>query len=111
MSTPTDQEFPAWAQHRTESYRDPEGWTPAEPEEIIAIFSDMMRQVLGDGARKRAAGSKPSWKVDVHEPALWSHINKWKHGERADADSGAHPLSHLAVRAFMIAWQETNGFR
>lgn len=84
-----------------------ETWTPSEPEEIIAIFSDMLRAVLGDGAKKRQAGSKPSWKVDVHEPALWSHINKWKHGELVDEDSGAHPLVHQACRALMIAWQET----
>jgi hypothetical protein len=67
----------------------------------------MLRVATGDGGRKRAAGEKPSWKVDQeHEAAVWSHISKWKHGEKHDADSGAHPLVHLAWRALAIAWQE-----
>ncbi len=88
----------------------PEEWTPAEPEEIIAIFSGMLRAATGDGAAKRRSGTKPSWKVDdSHEGAIFSHITKWKRGEKVDADSGAHPLVHAAWRCLAIAWQETNG--
>jgi hypothetical protein len=50
--------------------------------------------------------------MDVsHEPAVFSHLNKWKHGEWQDPDSGAHPLVHLAWRALAIAYQETYGRR
>ncbi len=81
-----------------------------EQHEVMSIFYDMLAGPTGDGGKKRAAGIKPSWKVDdSHEAAMWSHINKWKHGEKADADSGAHPLVHLAWRALAIAWQETYG--
>ena len=79
-----------------------------EQAEVLGIFIDMLRAPTGDGGVKRAAGLKPSWKVDTsHETAMFSHINKWKHGERRDATSGAHPLVHLAWRALAIAWQES----
>lgn len=78
-----------------------------EQREVLSIFTSMLESVTADGGRKRAAGLKPSWKVDTsHEAAIFSHLNKWKHGERADADSGAHPLVHLAWRALAIAYQE-----
>ncbi len=89
----------------------PEEWTPAEPEEIIAIFSGMLRAATGDGAAKRRAGTKVSWKVDPgHEAAMERHWDRWEYeGEKVDKDSGAHPLVHVAWRALAIAWQETNG--
>jgi hypothetical protein len=88
--------------------REPD-WTPAEPEEILDTFRGMLAAATGDGAKKRAAGEKVSWKVDPgHEAALFSHLNKWKHGELVDKDSGAHPLVHLAWRALAIAWQESH---
>lgn len=72
----------------------------------------MLRAATGDGAKKRQAGTKPSWKVDTsHEGAIFSHITKWKRGEKADADSGAHPLVHAAWRALAIAWQENEAAR
>jgi hypothetical protein len=81
-----------------------------EQSEIIGWFTMMLRAATSDGQRKRASGKKPLWKVDpAHEAALFSHLNKWKHGETVDADSGAHPLVHLAWRALAIAWQETYG--
>lgn len=84
-----------------------EDWTPSEPEEIIAIFSDLLRAATGDGAAKRRAGEKPSWKVDTsHEGAIFSHLTKWKRGELVDPDSGAHPLVHAAWRCLAIAYQE-----
>jgi hypothetical protein len=91
-------------ENRTEPLRTP------EQHEVLSIFYDMLAGPTGDGGKKRAAGEKPSWKVDTsHEAAMWSHISKWKHGEKVDADSGAHPLVHLAWRALAIAWQETYG--
>lgn len=86
-----------------------EAWTPSEPDEIIAEFTAMLRLATGDGATKRRAGDKPSWKVDQsHEGAIWSHVTKWKRGELVDPDSGAHPLVHAAWRCLAIAWQETH---
>ena len=80
-----------------------------EQAEVLMIFNDLLRSVTADGGRKRAAGLKPSWKIDEsHEAAIFSHLNKWKHGEKVDPDSGVHPLVHLAWRALAVAWQESN---
>jgi len=82
----------------------------SEQDEVVAIFASMLWNATKDGGKKRAAGTKPSWKIDPeHEAAIFSHLSKWKHGELVDADSGAHPLVHLAWRALAIAWQEING--
>src|SRR3990167_8830491 len=79
-----------------------------EQTEILNTFRSMLQTVTADGARKRAAGLKPSWKIDPsHEAALFSHLSRWKHGEKKDPDSGVHPLIHLAWRALARAWQET----
>lgn len=81
-----------------------------EQAEILGWFCHMLQAASGDGGKKRAAGLKPVWKVDPsHEAAIYSHLMKWKKGEKVDADSGAHPLVHLAWRALAIAWQETQG--
>ena len=78
-----------------------------EQEEVLRIFAAMLAGPTGDGKVKREAGTKPSWKVDTsHEAGIFSHLSKWKHGERIDADSGYHPLVHLAWRALAIAWQQ-----
>lgn len=85
-------------------------YDPTEQEILLTAFVTLLRSVTRDGGRKRAKGEKPPWWQDPsHEPAIWSHINKWKHGEKVDPDSGAHPLVHLAWRALAIAWQETYG--
>lgn len=85
-------------------------WTPAEPEEVLDIFREMLRAATGDGAKKRQAGEKPSWKIDAgHETALFHHLWAWKNAEMVDPDSGAHPLVHLAWRALAIAYQEGQG--
>ncbi len=81
-----------------------------EQETVLATFQEMLRAATKDGGRKRAAGEKqPWWRDETHEPAIFSHLSKWKHGERTDKDSGAHPLVHLAWRALAIAYQEANG--
>lgn len=80
-----------------------------EQAEVLGWFTEMLRSVTADGGRKRAAGLKPSWKKDTsHEAAIFSHLNKWKHGEHMDPDSKVHTLIHLAWRALAIAWQETH---
>lgn len=85
-------------------------YDPSEQELLLDVFKAMFKAATADGGVKRAAGLKPPWWQDQeHEPAIYSHLNKWKHGERVDKDSGAHPLVHLAWRAVAIAYQETYG--
>lgn len=80
-----------------------------EQAEIMFEFQTMLNAASGDGQKKREAGVKVLWKIDPeHEAAMFSHLNKWKHGEQVDPDSGVHPLVHLAWRALAIAWQETH---
>lgn len=84
----------------------------SEQDILLDVFRTMLGDVTRDGGNKRAAGLKPPWWRDpAHEAAIFSHLNKWKHGEIADPDSGAHPLVHLAWRALAIAYQETYGRR
>lgn len=79
-----------------------------EREDILRRFRDELAKATGDGSKKRQAGEKPPWyRDDAHEAAIFSHLNKWKHGEKFDADSGAHTLVHLAWRALAIACKET----
>lgn len=96
-----------------EKYLDPQpagDVPPTEGVRVLLTFNAMLREVTKDGSRKRHAGLKPPWWRDEdHEPAIYSHLNKWKHGHRRDPDSGAHPLVHLAWRALAIAYQETYG--
>lgn len=78
-----------------------------EQEELIAIFSAMLRAPTQDGGKKRAAGLKPCWKDDdSHEDHFWNHLNAWAVGETVDKDSGAHPLQHAAWRLLALAYQE-----
>ena len=92
-----------------EGYEDMNYWEQ-ERQTVIDTFSNMLKQVTGDGSKKRQAGEKPPWyEDDSHEAAIFSHLNKWKHGEVVDSDSGANPLVHLAWRALAIAYQETYG--
>jgi hypothetical protein len=87
-----------------------EDWSPDEPGEVNEIFAEMLKAATGDGAKKRQAGTKPSWKIDPgHETAVFSHLHRWKNGEAVDPDSGAHPLVHAAWRLLAIAFQETHG--
>jgi len=81
-----------------------------ERETVLAVFYVMLSDATGDGSKKRQSGEKPPWYEDQsHEAAIFSHLNKWKHGKSWDEDSGAHPLVHLAWRALAIAYQECNG--
>lgn len=90
----------------------PDEYDASEQGLLIEVFKDMLWSVTKDGGNKRARGEKPPWwKDQAHEAAIFSHLNKWRHGELADSDSGAHPLVHLAWRALAIAYQETYGHR
>ncbi len=85
-------------------------YDPTEQDEVIRTFVVMLRTVTADGGRKRAAGLKVPWYEDPgHWSAFRRHLRRWKSGERADADSGAHPLVHVAWRALAIAYQESEG--
>ena len=85
----------------------------SEQDVLAKVFADMLKSTTKDGGVKRAAGLKPPWwsaeELKPHEAAIFSHLNKWKHGEKVDKDSGVHPLVHLAWRALAIAYQETYG--
>lgn len=79
----------------------------AEQTEIIGEFAHLLRGPTADGGVKRERKEKPLWKVDpAHEDAMRRHLKRWEDGERADPDSGSHPLVHVAWRALAIAWQE-----
>lgn len=81
-----------------------------EQDVVVKVFAEMLWAVTRDGGKKRATGTKPPWWRDTsHEAAIFSHLDKWKHDERRDKDSGSHPLVHLAWRALAIAYQETYG--
>lgn len=82
----------------------------SEQNVLARVFAHMLKSTTKDGGVKRAAGLKPPWwKDEAHEPAIFSHLNKWKHGEKVDKDSGVHPLVHVAWRCLAIAYQETYG--
>ena len=82
-------------------------WTE-EVDDLIERFEEELLKVSGDGSKKRKSGTKPPWfRDDSHEAAMFSHLNKWKHGEKVDPDSAAHPLVHLAWRALAIACIES----
>lgn len=85
-------------------------YDPAEQGLVIRVFAEMLKAATQDGGVKRARGEKPPWWCDpAHEAAIFSHLNKWKHGEKVDKDSGVHPLVHLAWRSLAIAYQEHYG--
>lgn len=80
----------------------------AERADVLARFAEELAKATGDGSKKRQSGEKPPWYEDgSHEAAIFSHLTKWKRGELVDADSGAHPLVHVAWRALAIALTET----
>jgi hypothetical protein len=89
------------------------GWVADDPwaderEDVLGRFYDELAKATGDGSKKRQSGEKPPWYKDgSHEAAIFSHLTKWKRGERVDPDSGAHPLVHAAWRCLAIACQES----
>ena len=84
----------------------------AEIDEAAEIYREFIKLLVGpteDGQIKRAAGDKPSWKVDEgHQAALVRHLDRYWHGLLEDEDSGCHPLVHAAWRCLAVAWQETH---
>lgn len=99
MSDPKPDMFCIWLPYKTQ-----------EQAELIQMFAIELDKASGDGGKKRAAGTKPSWKVDTeHEGAVFSHIMKWKRPhkhEKIDPESGTHTLTHAAWRLLAIALQE-----
>lgn len=89
----------------------PDDYWAREREDVLERFTRKLSGATGDGSKKRQAGTKPPWyEDDSHEAAIFSHLNKWKHGECIDAHSGEHTLVHLAWRALAIACQETGDY-
>ena len=84
--------------------------TPEEVE-VLQIFNELLKAATVDGAKKRALGLKPSWKIDEHKAAMLRHLKRWRQGEKHDKDSGASPLVHVAWRALAIAAQEKYEFK
>lgn len=85
----------------------PDRWQE-ERADVLDRFTLLLSAATGDGSVKRQRGEKPPWyDDDSHEAALFSHLNKWKHGEKMDEHSGVHPLVHLAWRALAIACRES----
>ena len=79
-----------------------------EQADLIFRFKQELWKPVMDGADKRSRSEKPPWyEDDSHEAAIFSHLTRWKKGELADPDSGAHPLVHAACRCLMIALSET----
>jgi len=79
-----------------------------EREDVLRRFQEELNKATGDGSKKRQSGLKPPWYKDTgHEGAVFSHLTKWKRGERVDPDSGAHPLVHAAWRCLAIACAES----
>lgn len=100
------------AAFREEVKQNTAAYDPREQDLVIRVFTDMLRAATADGGRKRARGEKPPWwRDDAHGPAIFSHLNKWQHGELHDADSGADPLVHLAWRALALAYRRQYGSR
>lgn len=81
-----------------------------ERDVFARVAAEMLDACSRDGSVKRDRGDKaPWWRDPTHEPAIFSHLMKWKRGELRDAESGAHPLAHAAWRMLAIAYQETYG--
>lgn len=75
--------------------------------DVLRRYAEELFKATGDGSKKRQSGEKPPWYRDGgHEGAIFSHITKWKRGEKVDPDSGAHPLVHAAWRCLAIACSE-----
>jgi len=77
---------------------------------VNLVMAKMLRACTGDGSSKRQKGIKPAWYDDpTHEAAIFSHMRRWKSGEKRDPDSGAHPMTHVGWRSLAIAYMEING--
>lgn len=82
-------------------------YDPAEQDDLMKLFIDLLWAVTKDGASKRRAGAKVSWKVDpAHLAGIFSHMDEYFHGRLVDKDSGQHPGVHLAWRWLAIALQD-----
>ena len=76
----------------------------AEQCEVLGTFLSLLEGATGDGGRKRAAGLKPSWKVDgSHLAAAYRHLDPSR--EAYDEDSGLPKEVHAAWRLLAVAWQ------
>jgi hypothetical protein len=101
LETQIAQNLVGLAAHERDEY------DPAEQDEILETFYEMLAAVTKDGGKKRAENVKPCWKEDTeHLPAVFSHIDNYYHGRLVDKDSKTHPFVHGAWRMLAIAWQD-----
>lgn len=84
-------------------------YDPAEQVEIEQAFLELLRAATLDGAGKRKAGKKVSWKYDTgHLTAFHRHVGRAYLDPRGrDSDSGQSHWVAAAWRALAMAWQET----
>lgn len=85
-------------------------YDPAEQDEIIEAFIELLTAATQDGAKKRIAGKKVGWKIDPsHLAAKRRHDARYELDPTGrDEDSGAHHLVASAWRSLAIAWQDTH---
>jgi hypothetical protein len=85
-------------------------YDPKEQVEIEQAFLKLLKSATKDGAKKRKAGEKVSWKFDPgHHAAMRRHYARYVLDPLGtDDDSGAHHLVAVAWRALAIAWQDTH---
>lgn len=85
-------------------------YDPAEQDEIIEAFIELLTSSTLDGANKRMRGEKPGWKIDPdHLAAKRRHDARYELDPAGkDKDSGAHHLVASAWRSLAIAWQDTH---
>jgi hypothetical protein len=85
-------------------------YDPREQLEIEEAFLELLRAATVDGAKKRKAGKKVSWKYDQqHLNAFHRHVGRvYLDPGGVDTDSGASHWVAVAWRALALAWQETH---
>jgi len=81
-----------------------------EQRELLFEFLNLLQSATKDGGKKRAAGLKPSWKIDAgHEAAFYRHLDQIEAGEYCSPDSGVPHKISAAWRLLAMAYQEKAG--
>ena len=71
---------------------------------------ETMAKVLSEGGKKYPLAG---WKlmespIESNREKLLRHLTEYLKGNKKDEESGENPLAHVAVRALMLLWHETN---
>ena len=81
---------------------------------FMTYFKDEFMQVVdvfaGDGKSKNAGDEERfiSESFTYHLKKMLRHQNKYLLGEKADTDSGKHPLAHAILRQMMLMREDKN---